>query len=84
MMVEPMPISTAASTPQPWTVALWPMVSDPLPDAAGIDVAHAVQDGAVLHVAVGADTDGVDVAADDGVHPDAGVLAEHDVADHLR
>ena len=57
---------------------------DPVADEDGIFVAHAVEDGAVLHVGVGADADGVDVAADDGVHPDAGVLAEGDIADDLR
>ena len=31
----------------------------------------------------GADADGVDVAAEDGVHPDAGLVAEDDVADDL-
>ena len=43
-----------------------------------------MEHGAVLHVGVGADADGVDVAADDSVHPDAGVLAEDDIADDLR
>ena len=31
-----------------------------------------------------ADPDPVHVAADDGVHPDAALLADLDVADHLR
>ena len=68
---------------QPCTVALWPMVTQS-PTWDGVDVAHAtVEDGAVLDVGVGADADGVDVTADDGVHPDAGALAEDDVADNL-
>ena len=56
---------------------------DHLADDDGIEVAHAVEDGAVLDVAFGPDADGVDVAADDGVHPDAGVFAEDDVANDL-
>src|SRR6185437_10012812 len=49
-----------------------------------VEVAHSVEHGAVLHVALCADADGVHVAAHDGVHPDAGLLAEHDIADDLR
>jgi hypothetical protein len=56
---------------------------DPFADVDGVDVAHAVEDGAVLDIGVGADADGVDVAADYGVHPDAGVFREDDVADNL-
>ena len=56
---------------------------DPVAHDDGIEVALAVEHGAVLHVGVGADADGVDVAAQDGVHPDRGVLAEHDVAEDL-
>jgi hypothetical protein len=44
---------------------------------------HAVQDAVVLNVGVVADADLVDVAAEDGVHPDAGVFAKNDVADEL-
>jgi hypothetical protein len=44
---------------------------------------HAVEDAVVLHVGVCADADLVDVAADDGVHPDGGVFAEDHVADDL-
>jgi hypothetical protein len=42
-----------------------------------------VQDATILNVGVGADADGVDVAADYGVHPYRGVLAEDHVADDL-
>ncbi len=44
---------------------------------------HAVQDAVVLNVGVVADADLVYIAAEDGVHPDAGVLSENDVADEL-
>ena len=49
-----------------------------------IEVALAVEHGAVLHVGVGADADGVHVAAQNGVHPHRGMLAEGHVADELR
>jgi hypothetical protein len=42
-----------------------------------------VEGAAVLNVGVVADANFVDVAAEYGVHPDAGVLAENDVADDL-
>jgi len=44
---------------------------------------HAVEDGVVLNVGVVADADLVDVATEDSVHPDAGVLAHYDVSDEL-
>src|SRR5713101_2519947 len=44
-------------------------------------VAHYVEDAAVLDVGAGADADVVDVAADYGAGPDAGVWADDDVAD---
>ena len=47
-------------------------------------VQHAVQHAAILDVAVGAHADEVHIAAQHGVHPDAGVLAQGDVADQLR
>ena len=56
---------------------------DPVADFDRIEVALAVEDGAVLDIGVGADADGVDIAAQDGVHPDRGVLAEGDIADEL-
>ncbi len=56
---------------------------DPVADGDGIEVALAVEDRAVLNIGVGADLDGVDVAAQDGIHPDGGVFAECDVAEEL-
>src|ERR1039458_1190035 len=44
---------------------------------------HAVEDTVVLNVGIVADADLVNIAAEDGVHPDAGVFAEDDVADQL-
>ncbi len=44
---------------------------------------HAVEDAVVLDVGVVADANLVDIAAEDGVHPDAGVLAYDYVADEL-
>jgi hypothetical protein len=42
-----------------------------------------MQYGAVLHVGAGAHADGVYVAAQYGVHPDRGLLAQNHVADKL-
>jgi hypothetical protein len=56
---------------------------DPVSDDDGVEVALAVKDGAVLDIGVGTDADGVDVTAEDGAHPDRGVLAEGDVAGDL-
>jgi hypothetical protein len=56
---------------------------DPVAHDDGIEVALAVEDGAVLDVGVGANADGVDVTAQDGVHPHRRALAEHDVAEDL-
>ena len=44
---------------------------------------HAVEDAVVLNVGIVADSDLVNVTAEDRVHPDAGVFAENDVADEL-
>ena len=44
-------------------------------------VAHDVEDAAVLNVGARADADVVDVAANHGAGPDAGVFADDDVAD---
>jgi hypothetical protein len=57
---------------------------DPVADGDRVEVALAVKDAAVLDIGVGADADGVDIAAEDGVHPDGGALAEDDVAEKLR
>jgi len=56
---------------------------DPISDDHRVLIALAVEDGAVLNVGVRAYADRIDVAAKDGVHPDAGVFAELDVADKL-
>ena len=56
---------------------------DPIADDDRIAMAHSVEHGAVLHVGVGTDGNGVDVAAHDGVHPDAGMLTQGYVADDL-
>ena len=57
---------------------------DPVAHNDGIEVAMAVEHGAVLHVGAGADANRVDVAAQDGVHPHRGALAQDDVAEDLR
>src|SRR5258708_580572 len=44
---------------------------------------HAVEDRVVLNVRIMADADLLYVAPEDGVHPDARVLADSDVADEL-
>jgi hypothetical protein len=46
-------------------------------------MAHPMQDCTILHIALCADADGVDIAPEDGIHPDAGVLAQSDVSDEL-
>jgi hypothetical protein len=43
-----------------------------------------MQHGVVLNVAARADDDAVDVPAQDGVVPDAGAVAEGDIAHHDR
>ena len=50
-------------------------------DEERVFVAHYVEDAAVLDIGAGADADVVDVAADHGAGPDAGVGADDDVAD---
>ena len=82
-MVHPIPISTASSTTQPWTVALLPD-GYPIAHNHRVHVAHSMQYGAVLHIRVGADADRVDVAAHHRVHPHAGMLAQRHIADNLR
>ena len=44
---------------------------------------HAVQDAVVLNIGIVTNADLVDIAAEDGVHPDAGMFADDDVADEL-
>jgi len=43
-----------------------------------------MENAAVLDIGVRSDADRVHIAADDGVHPDAGLIAENYVADNLR
>ena len=57
---------------------------DPVAHDDRVKIALAVENGAILHVGVGADADGVDVAAQDGVHPHGRSLAEDHIADQLR
>lgn len=42
-----------------------------------------MEDSAVLDVRASADSDGVDVSSNDGVHPDADVISKGDIADDL-
>jgi len=44
---------------------------------------HAVKNAVVLNIGVVADPDLMHVAAKNGVHPDAGVFSQDDVADEL-
>jgi len=44
---------------------------------------HAMEDGAILDVGAGADADVVHITPDDGVHPDARVVGEDNIADEL-
>ena len=57
--------------------------SDVVADVDAVLFFHAVEDAVVLNVGVVADANLVNVAAQDRVHPDAGVFAENDVADEL-
>ena len=82
-MIAPMPTSTRLPTVQPCTIAPWPIVTSS-PIAGRMRVVHDVHDGAVLDVRALADADVVHVAANDGVHPDAALGADLDVANHLR
>jgi hypothetical protein len=56
---------------------------DEISDVDGIQMALPVENSAVLNVATGANADRVDVATEDRVHPDAGVVTEGDLADKL-
>src|SRR5260370_29315750 len=55
-----------------------------LSDDHWVEVAHSVQHGTILHIALRADADGVHIAPDDCVHPDTRLFAENHVADYLR
>ena len=56
---------------------------DPLSDVNGVEIAHAVENGAVLTVRACAAANGVHVSAHDGIHPDARLLSEYNVSDDL-
>src|SRR5262249_2277010 len=56
---------------------------NPIAHDDAVLVSHAVEHAAILHIGVIADTDGKHVAANNGVHPNAGVLAYLDIADDL-
>ena len=56
---------------------------DPVADDDGVEVALAVEDRTVLDVGTGPDADGIHVTAQDGVHPNGGAFAEHDVTENL-
>ena len=56
---------------------------DPVADVDGVEIALAMEHGAVLHVGTGAHANGVYVASQNGIHPHRGLLAERNVADKL-
>jgi hypothetical protein len=49
----------------------------------GAVIVGQVDDGAVLHIRPWADDDPIDVAAQDGLEPDARFFLERDIADHV-
>ncbi|SPE21381.1 hypothetical protein SBA5_300025 [Candidatus Sulfotelmatomonas gaucii] len=55
----------------------------PVADDDRIKVALAMENRAVLHVGAGAYADGIDIAAENGIHPHRGALAEHHIAKDL-
>ena len=57
---------------------------DVLAEENSVLLFHAVQHAAILYVRMRAYANGVYVAAQYGIHPDAGVLAENHIADNLR
>jgi hypothetical protein len=56
---------------------------NPVTHGDAVFMAHAVEHAAILHVGVFANPDGEHVTANDGIHPDAGVFADFDIADDL-
>jgi isopentenyl phosphate kinase len=56
---------------------------DPIAHDDRIDVALAVENGAILDVGLGTDADGIHIAAEHGIHPNRRVLAKRHVADQL-
>jgi hypothetical protein len=57
---------------------------DHLADDYRIEMAHSVQNGAVLNIALRADADRIHIAPYDRIHPHAGMLAQDDISDNLR
>ena len=55
----------------------------PVADRHRIKIPLTVQDGAVLNVAALANPDGVNIAAQNSVHPHRGSLAEDDISNNL-
>ena len=79
--IAPMPIRQSRSIVQPCRVTECPTVTS---SASVVGCSRRdVEDAVVLDVRPGPDADPVHVAPDDRVHPDAGVVAQLDVADHL-
>ena len=81
-MIEPMPIrqrASIAASVEDGVVA----DRDVVADIDAILFFHAVERAAVLNIGIVPDANLVHVAAQHGVHPDAGVLAENHVADDL-
>jgi hypothetical protein len=53
-------------------------------DGYAVLLLHAMKNAAILDIAMRADADGVHIATENCVHPDAGMLAENDISDQLR
>ena len=75
-----MPMRQRSPIVQPWRMAPWPTVTSS-PTVRRESAAGDVDAGQVLDVRARADADRADVAAEDGAEPDAGLVAELDVAD---
>jgi len=56
---------------------------DLITERGGMGPAHHVHDTAILDICPSTDPDTVHITAEDGVHPDAAVVADNDVADDL-
>jgi hypothetical protein len=56
---------------------------DPVADSDRVQMTLSMKNCAILHIRVCADPDGVDVTAEDGVHPNGGVLAKFNVPNDL-
>src|SRR6185312_3690901 len=56
---------------------------DPVAHVYAVFVTHAVQHAAILHAAIFADANGKDITTNHGVHPDAGIFANLNIANDL-